>query len=363
MRRDAVVRSLQGGEDFFQGLQRICKDDHLLCVSFLRSDNAEMFIRRNLLPRGLKWTQGDEAIDLTIAEQGIGLRHYTPWLEMGQLAVEEGEVSAAWLAGTQPGELRTFATWTFDRHRSLRRLTDEELTDWEIGHSDDPRVEVRIHRETGERIYRARRAISDSTPSLPFGVEDLFRGKPTALEVTYMRARKVFLLKKQAKETGEAPGLPEELDRLERALVAIREQIRGQMKGYPSVHFIEGYVLMALDRHVEAETALRRAYTLEPNSPNLVGELMINLAALGNMTEAIEVGRRHVAHNPMHPLVSLNLASMLDVVGAPQDGLAVLEKFLEEQPGHELAIFMKGIIEGRQKAGDTSSGGAGAEAS
>src|SRR5690606_7366933 len=157
-----------------------------------------------------------------------------------------------------------------------------------------------------------------------------------------------------AKETGVAPGLPEELDRLERALIAIREQTRGQMKGYPSAHFIEGYVLMALDRPIEAETALRSAYSLEPNSPNLVGELMITLAALGNLTEAIAVGRRHVAHNPMNPLVSLNLASMLDVAGAPREGLAVLEKFLEQQPNYELAILMKVIIEGRQKAGETS---------
>src|SRR5690606_31251684 len=147
----------------------------------------------------------------------------------------------------------------YDRHRSLRRLTDEELTDWEIGHSDDPRVEVRVHRITGEKVYGVRSTISDSTPSLPFGVEDLFRGQPTALEVTYMRARQVFLLKRQGKETGGAPGLPEDLDRLERALVAIREQTRGQMKGYPSAHFIEGYVLMALDRPIEAETALRSA--------------------------------------------------------------------------------------------------------
>src|SRR5690606_13980536 len=162
----------------------------------------------------------------------------------------------------------------------LRRLTDEELSDWEIGHADDPRVEVRVHRSTGEESYDVRSAISDSTTSPPARVEDLFRGKPSDLEVTYMRARRGVVMKNEAKETGEAPGLPEELDRLERALVARREQTRGQMKGYPSAHFIEGYVLMALDRPIEAETALRSAYSLEPNSPNLVGELMITLAAL-----------------------------------------------------------------------------------
>lgn len=65
----------------------------------------------------------------------------------------------------------------------------------------------------GEKLFAVRSATSESTPCVPYGAEDLFRGKPTALDLMVLPGGRVVQLNCLAKETGEAPELPEVLDR------------------------------------------------------------------------------------------------------------------------------------------------------
>lgn len=112
-------------------------------------------------------------------------------------------------------------------------------------------------------------------------------------------------------------------------LQRIRTLTREVLAADPVAHFTEGRVLTALERHAEAEAALRKAVALAPDWPDAAGELIASLAHQGKINEAIEVGKRAHALHPDHHIVGINLAINLHSRGRHDEAVAVLDRVLE----------------------------------
>lgn len=352
IRREAVRRAFAGDESAFEArLPNLsgAKDQHLYRVGFFDYFDAEAFITRVLTPSGLAWLQGEEAVDLSLVEQHRGLHHYTPWLEVGQLPVTGGNVTAAWFAGAPPGELALHQQFNYEKYSGLQRQTIEETTKWPSVPTDDPRLQTLLDPETGKQVHILRNTTATALPAGPEITPEFQRLARLQLEGVWRIAHQVLGAKHGAFAI-DAPRLERARAQLEDLLLQVEHFARGSLSYDAAAHFTQGYVLMALDRDVEAEPALRRAFALAPNAGNILAELMANLSTLGRNAEAIELGRRMVDQGTLHPKVVINLAVLLHREGESGDALALLERLIGENPQHEEAREVRRRIEAASKS-------------
>lgn len=316
-------------------------DEHLYAVGFMNQLDAEAFIRRELEPRGLTWTQGDQAVDLTLVDQFTGLVHYTPWLEVGQYPVEGSAVTAAWLAGTEPGALSTHSFWNLKNYLDLSRAPLEEDGAWQEIPSDDPRQRVMLNLETGEKRYVIRRQADQAVVVREREVHEALG----SLEKVWRTVDYVTMANDIRRFGGPAPDVQAYTEELERILSTVRRMARHHAPLDARAHFTEGYILTALERPIEAEPALRQAHRLDPRSARVASELMSTLTRLGRQAEAIDVGLRALPLHNSHPLVPYHLATLLHGEGENRQAVEVLRGLLAVHPEHEPAKQLKRRIE------------------
>lgn len=343
VRRDAARRVFAGNDAPLAALAPNPsgrQDEHLYAVGFMNQLDAEAFIRRALEPRGLTWTQGDQAVDLTLVDQFTGLFHYTPWLEVGQYPVKGGAVTAAWLTGTEPGALSTHAYWNLKDYLDLSRAPLEEDDAWQEIPSDDPRLRVMLNLETGEKRY----AIRPQADPAAVASEEV-QGALDSLEKVWRTVDYVTMANDIRRFGGPAPDVQAYREELERILPTVRSLARHHAPLDARTHFTEGYILTALERPMEAEPALRQAHHLDPQSARVASELMSTLTRLGRQPEAIAVGWAALPRQTSHPLVPYHLATLLHGVGENRKALEVLQGLLAAHPEYEPAKKLKHRIE------------------
>jgi len=340
VRRDAIRRAF-GDERALAALARNttgCADEHLYRIGFFASEDVDWYIQNVLNPNGLVYTHGEEAVDLTVADQTYGLHAYTPWLEVGTLQVPEGEVLAAWLAGTEPGELKTHSNWNYEGYSGLKRQ-DGDVSSGEQRSAKYPALLEKFDPETGRMIYTAR--IYGQQPATTEPTEEQFRRLQEVLNTFMQRAMRVHDHKWRGQPAHEQAEIDALETQLERDLALLQRLNRGGGARIAMAHLAEGHILMALDRHAEAEPPLRKAYALAPNWAEVPGELMASLSSQGKTQDAIEVGRRAHALHPHHPVIAINLAIALHATGSNDEAIAALDRLLQAHPGHEAAVDVR----------------------
>lgn len=344
VRRETIQQAFHGGEAALEALAPNAsgrKDDHLYSISFMDARDAEAFIKRVLVPYGLTWTRGDEAMDITIVDQHEGLWHYTPWLGVGQYPVEGGEVTAAWLAGAKPGELATHRWWDLQGYLGLSPSPLPQTgSEEDVPSAGGPYMQVTLDPETGEKRYTLR------TPVAPAPIPaELVRAILDKLPKTWNVALAVSRARVARAAGREPPDLSEQEAHLESLLPILRRIGLTASGDDARTHFTEGFILAALGRLQEAEEPLRRAHALDPDSATVAGELMGTLWELGKASEGIDVARRALRMHARHPTVPVQAAALLHSVGESDEALDALNGLLAEQPDNEAALNMKRKIE------------------
>ncbi len=98
VRKDSIQNNMRGGDARFRLLtpqSALCEDDHLVGVGFLDPADVESFIE-DLKSVDLIFLQHGQAIDIAVCDQQHGLTADCDWLELCQLPIESGKVTAAW---------------------------------------------------------------------------------------------------------------------------------------------------------------------------------------------------------------------------------------------------------------------------
>lgn len=329
IRRAAIRRAFNDEENVLAALapnNSGCVDDHLYRIGFLDSRDAYWYVTNVLNRNGLIYEQGDQAIDLTIADQTHGLHAYTPWLQVGQLAVDGGHVTAAWLEGTGPGQLRTPANWSYENHVGLKHNPGPPAAHL-TPHPRDPTHLEGFDPEENRmmftaRIYEGRQG----THKVPKG---LLRLMHKHFEEMVHRALRIHNHNWNGQPAKDQPEVDNLKPQLEKDLQDVRTFTRDTLATDPYAHFTEGHLLTALDRHTEAEAAHRKAVALAPHWPDAHGELIASLALQGKVDEAIEVGQRAHKQHPDHHVISVNLAINLHSKSRNDEAIAVLDRATE----------------------------------
>jgi len=347
VRRDAVRRAFEGEERAETALavnRSASRDEQLYRITFFSDTDAFLYIRHILNANGLVYSRGDEAVDVTIAEQFRGLRIYTPWLEVGQLPVEEGTVAAAWLAGTEPGELITHAVWNYRGYSGLRLVTDETAVAATPSETQEGLVET-FDPSSGKRLATLRTPALREAEAATRQPEPLVRTVHQALDGLMERSSQ--LLAYDGARTGEQQddhviGLRRGC---EEDLAGIQWLIRNGWSGDPKTNLSEGYVLMALGRYHDAERPMRIADALAPHWSSAQRGLMVCLSKQGKTDEALVIGRHAARQHPTDPGIVLNFAFLLYRVGSDDEAIAVLDGLLAADPDHADANHLKRGIE------------------
>ena len=351
VRRDAARRAFAGNDAPLATLapnRSGRQDEHLYAIGFMNQLDAEAFVRRALEPRGLTWTQGDEAVDLTLVYQHTGLLHYTPWLEVGQYPVEGGAVTAAWLSGTEPGALSTHSFWNFKGYMQISSAPLEGNDAWQEIPSDDPRQRAFLNLETGEKRY----AIKPQAEQVAVASEREIQEALDSLERVWQTIDYVNMANVIRRLGSEAADLQAQRDYLERILPIVCALARHHAPFDARTHFTEGYILSALERPLEAEPALRRALHLDPQSARGTSELMATLSRLGRQPEAIAVGWTALPRQAQNAIVPYHLAVLLHRGGKHDEALKVLQGLLDAHPEHNAANELKRQIRALDSTAD-----------
>lgn len=348
VRRDSVRRAFKGNENTFELLvpnRTGCKDDYLHRIGFMSVADAQDFVLDVLAPNGLVWLHQKVAMDIAVTSQAGGVLDYVPWLDFGLIAVDEGDVTAVWLAGTDPGPLALPKGFSFAHWKQLTyHPTAPEPTQLRSNPSLAPGMREMLDPKTGKPVYFVEGIVQPMLPEPQALPEFLTKQIKLILERSEHNAKEVF----RAYSRPDDPDAKARIAELRNSLEIDLPRVEFMAQTYPvhklKAEFITGLVLMALDRYAEAEPSLRRAFALAPSSPDIVGELMISLASQRKHLEVAELGRRTLIHHPAHEVVVMNLAISLHALGEDDEAIEVIDTLLAVDPHHVTAKEIKRSI-------------------
>jgi hypothetical protein len=165
VKRKSIDAHYPGGwEGFVEDApnRTLCADADLARVGFMAPGDVKHFIER-LERRGLKFSDGKQAVDLAVVDQLRGPTTNCPWVEWGRVKLDEGTVSACQMAGGKDPQVACPVAWKFvgslsekftyvpneDMDRSMKFLRRENGID--VFEDLATGKEVFMGRTTGER--------------------------------------------------------------------------------------------------------------------------------------------------------------------------------------------------------------------
>lgn len=121
-----------------------------------------------------------------------------------------------------------------------------------------------------------------------------------------------------------------------------------------AAHAAHGVILQIVDFDWNgAETEFRRALQLAPNDSETMGDLAGLLATRGQPEHAIELYRRSLATDPLHPVRQMVLSKCLAALGRLDDAEQAIRKAVDLQPA--AGIFDARLVEIEVQRGDAKS--------
>ena len=132
--------------------QTFCADEHLSRVGFMVPEDVGDFVAR-LEKIGIVPFVDDIAFEVVVVDQMIGPTTACDWIEGGRYA--EG-YSAAWLAGTEPGDLSAPEEWTVGQSQRMTFIPLDEMEDRLLEVADEYGLTTAIDLNTGRETFIAR---------------------------------------------------------------------------------------------------------------------------------------------------------------------------------------------------------------
>ncbi len=327
VRNATLVAKYPGGVDGYRRdcpNRTFCADELVSRVAFMVPGDADVFVAE-LAEKGLTPYRKGAAEDVALVSQAEGPLRPCTWLELSR----RGDVTIAWLAGTDRGDVHAPAGWHPDR--GARHLSAAEIKQrLEFVRSED-HVDVYRDKTTGQELYVGRTAsISDQDKARHDGL--------------YQQA--CGLIKDRIILGNAPPGPLDAQTRkaLEDAIGLFVEVVRINPGNWAAMWLL-GKVYQRLGDYEPGLAWFARAHRVNPDQPDVAREAAIAAMDLGRPEEAIAFCERAIEANPDDAGLRANLALALLFSGKPEEARTVAQDAQARDPADAITGHLVRIIE------------------
>lgn len=163
IRCDSIVKKYAGGvQAFTENLPNnsLCADGALARMGFMTPADARAFVEL-LAIGGLKYREGDEALDLVVVDQRSGFLVPCDWARFGSVTWEGSEtkvISVCWAGTAGVGEVVVPEGWNYENSLSAHHeyVDIQASNDNLIFIRHEQGVDVFLDKSTGKDYYVAR---------------------------------------------------------------------------------------------------------------------------------------------------------------------------------------------------------------
>lgn len=161
-------RLLETFEDFYAFKdtvpnETLAADDEVVRVGFMDPDDAKSFVNA-LEERGLVYQDNGKARDLVVIDQITGLLFPCDWVEFGKIPMQDQEVGAARLVGSNLNQLVTPEGWELEgsltQTYTVVPRKRSALSRLKFSRSENG-VSVYLDERTGKELFLGRATKSD----------------------------------------------------------------------------------------------------------------------------------------------------------------------------------------------------------
>ncbi len=298
--------------------QTFCTDGQISRIGFMNALDLGNFLE-SLEQNGLSSLADDPDRDIAVVCQEDGLDNPCDWLQLGR---HSSGVLAAWLAGSEPGELVGPEGWS--PARAITQVTREEARKRLKFLRIDGPIDIFFDTETEKEVYVGRTNLlpdDESHDDYPGrSASDLYDWG-TALANPYLPFQRSPA--DAATQTGQ-----QELCRAVRLLTA---SIQLNSKNWAAC-WVLGLTFRMQGEHEAEYKALARAYRLNPEHKDVLREFCLSCMTLGYGEEAVQVGWQATELDPYDAGLLANLGLALLVSGDVDQAERVVQRALNMQP-------------------------------
>jgi tetratricopeptide (TPR) repeat protein len=314
--------------------QTFCSDGKFARISFMTMADVKLFLKA-LAARGL--TTADEkgvSIDVALVIEGDVNDYPYLWLEHG---IIQGR-PAAWLAGTDPGEL--VIVECEQKSTDMKRISEKELRESFVFVGTENGVQAYRNRRTGDMLY-----IGRTSPGAPHTLEEM-----TSTEVTeHNRAfeQAVGLAEHEIplhrRQYMPRPGWWAHR-KLRRALSLFARVLELQPDDW-SAMWLVGMIHKRFGEYSSALQWFERAYQVSSYHPDVAREACSCAMELSHHEVAISFAVRAVQAKPEEAGLRSNLALALLLGGRVAEAKAEIEQTIAQDPSDQISLGVRRTID------------------
>lgn len=327
VRNKTIDEEFPGGMTAYASLcpnQTLCTDGKLTRISFMTKGDMELFCAA-LAERGL--TAADDkgvSQDVALLMDGEVNDYPYPFLEHGTIQGQH----AAWLKGTDPGEL--VVADAERRSSGMRRISETELQSFDLVGTEN-NVEAYRDRHTGEMLYVGR-----TSPGAPHTLQGMTSAQVTEVKRVFEQATRLAEDEIPLHHRQDVPK-PHWWTRrkLRRALSLFARVLQLQPEHWHAMWWAG----MIHKRFGDYSTALgwfERASRVNPYEPEIAREACKCALELGRYDAAISLAVSAVKVSPEDAGLRSNLALALFLGGRATEAKAEIERAIAQDPSDEI---------------------------
>lgn len=290
-----------------------CADDSLACVSFMVASDAKVFFDE-LGSLGLDVANGNDAVICDAFSQEI--RPDCAWLQMGRY--KQGTI--AWIDGE---DIRTIVGppgWDPEGQR-LNYATIEEAAKRLKYLRNDGNVQVFWDSVEEREVYVGRTQVP--------------------LEMLFQQAGAIVTA--NLRNPGSSPAPAEVAVEIQRAIEMLETIVERSSESW-RVHWLLGKAWHALGKSELAFVSLSKAFELEKQESVIPRELCGICLELGRGSDAVRISEHAIGLEPQNPELLGNLAVAHLIDGKHKQAQATIEAALKQNPNDPINQTLKRVV-------------------
>ncbi len=308
-------------------------DESVTRVSFMSLADAEVFLTA-LAERGLTPAEKGVSVDVAVVNEWDGSLYPCHWLERGTI---QGR-PAAWLAGTDPGEL--VIADVERKSTGLKEISLKDLRESFDLIGTDNNVEAYRDRRTGEMLY-----IGRTSPQVLHARREVTSAQVAEYNRVFEQAARLVKdeIPLHDRQYMPKPGWWARR-KLQRALSLFARVLELQPENWSAMWWVG----MVHKRFRDYSTALlwfERAFQVSSYQPEVAREACSCALELGHHDAAISFAHRAVQVKPDDAGLRSNLALALLLGGRVAEAKAAIEQAIAADPSDQISLAVWRTIE------------------
>ncbi len=300
-----------------------CADEHLSRVGFMDKGDADFFAAE-LAAKGLTPSRDGKAEDVALVTSD-GPKQPCDWLALARWE----NVTIAWLAGTDPGNLYAPVGW--QPQQPLEWMSDDEKKERLEYLRSEEAVDVYRHKLSGKEVYVGRTR----------GRNERHETRHNALYQEACDLIKGLII---VEDVNPPPLDATGRQRLARAIPLFEEATRIRPGNWAAMWLL-GKVYQRLTDFERSLSWFARAHRVNPDHVDVAREASIAAMEAGRPTDAVEYAGRALEIQPGNPGLSCNLALALLLSEKPADARRVAGEALKKDPRDKIIVHVVSIID------------------